>query len=43
MADFMSEDEIAGLLAGAPAILGLLYKVSWRRRWARRRALVHGC
>ena len=42
MTDFMSEDEVADLMANAPKALVVLYKLSWRRRWAKRRALVHG-
>jgi iron-sulfur cluster repair protein YtfE (RIC family) len=42
MTDYMSEAEFDGIVAGAPKILVLLYKLSWRRRWAKRRALVYG-
>jgi hypothetical protein len=42
MTDFMTQQELDSVVANGPMILVLLYKLSWRRRWARRRALVHG-
>src|SRR4051812_46366181 len=42
MTDHMSQEELDAVIAGGPKILVLLYKLSWRRRWAKRRALVHG-
>jgi hypothetical protein len=38
----MTEQEIAGTLAAAPKILGWMYKLSWRRKYATRRELVYG-
>ena len=42
MTDFMTTEEFDEIVAAAPKILVVLYKVSWRRRWAKRRRLVHG-
>ncbi len=42
MTDVMTPEEFDGIVAEAPKVLVLLYKLSWRRRWAKRRRLVHG-
>ncbi len=42
MFDHMTEQEVAGVIAAAPKILGWLYKLSWRRAYAKRRRLVYG-
>jgi Hemerythrin HHE cation binding domain len=42
MFDHMTEQEVAATIAAAPKILGVLYKLSWRRKYAKRRELVYG-
>ena len=42
MFDHMTEQEIAETVASAPKILGWMYKLSWRRAYAKRRELVYG-
>jgi iron-sulfur cluster repair protein YtfE (RIC family) len=42
MIDHMTADEVTQLMATAPKILVVLYKLSWRRKWARRRPLIDG-
>jgi iron-sulfur cluster repair protein YtfE (RIC family) len=42
MIDHMTPDEVAQLMADGPKILVVLYKLSWRRMWARRRPLIDG-
>ncbi len=42
MFDHMSEAEIAGVINAAPKILGWMYRLSWRRAYAKRRELVYG-
>ena len=42
MFDHMTAQEIADVIAAAPKILGWMYKLSWRRAYAKRRELVYG-
>jgi iron-sulfur cluster repair protein YtfE (RIC family) len=42
MTDFLTQEEFDAIVAEAPKVLVVLYKLSWRRRWAKRRRLVHG-
>ena len=42
MLDHMDEQEIAGAIAAAPKVMGWLYRISWRRAYAKRRELVYG-
>ena len=42
MFDHMSAQEVADVIAAAPKILGWMYKLSWRGKYAKRRELVYG-
>jgi Hemerythrin HHE cation binding domain len=42
MFDHMTTQEVADVIAAAPKILGWMYKLSWRRAYAKRRELVYG-
>jgi iron-sulfur cluster repair protein YtfE (RIC family) len=42
MFDHMTEQEIAEVIGAAPKLLGWLYKLSWRSKYAKRRELVYG-
>jgi iron-sulfur cluster repair protein YtfE (RIC family) len=42
MFDHMTEQEVAGTISAAPKLLGWLYKLSWRRAYAKRRRLIYG-
>ena len=42
MIDHMSEDEVAELMRTGPKLLVVLYKLSWRRRWAQLRPQIYG-
>jgi hypothetical protein len=42
MFDHMTEQEVAETIAAAPKLLGWMYKLSWRGKYAKRRELVYG-
>ncbi len=42
VSDHVTSEEFAALVAAAPAVLALFWKVSWRRRWTAKRALLYG-
>jgi hypothetical protein len=42
MIDHMTEAEVEQLIATGPKLLVLIYKLSWRRRWAKLSSLIYG-